>query len=181
MHLDLPLTWANSSNIFQHGGLRFKKNPHLPRLTMGPPKNTRTLINNIILLTRTLPTSVPPATNADKIFAVMNSSKGESTWHTFNKHFDGTVWRGLLWFHWSIAPYSLWMPQHGQGVQLSQHTRCWICAPRSSYNKTCPSLRWTCSVQDISVRLIMNNAHRAIMLYTALQRELFWHTPDSHW
>jgi hypothetical protein len=55
---------------------------------MGPPKNTRALINNIISLTRTLPTSVPLATDADKIFAVMNSPEGESTWHIFNKHFD---------------------------------------------------------------------------------------------
>jgi hypothetical protein len=55
---------------------------------MGPPENTRALINNIISLTRTLPTSVPLATNADKIFAVMNSPEGESTWHIFNKHFD---------------------------------------------------------------------------------------------
>jgi hypothetical protein len=55
---------------------------------MGPPENTRALINNIISLTRTLPTSAPLATDADKIFAVMNSPKGESTWHTFNKHFD---------------------------------------------------------------------------------------------
>jgi hypothetical protein len=52
---------------------------------MGPPENTRALINNIISLTRTLPTSVPLATDADKIFAVMNSPEGESTWHKFNK------------------------------------------------------------------------------------------------
>ena len=89
MCLDSPLTQANLSNIFPHGGWRFKKNPHLPWPTMGSPlENTRALINNIVLLTRSLPTSVPLATDEDRIFAVMNSPKGESTWHTFNKCFD---------------------------------------------------------------------------------------------
>ena len=56
---------------------------------MGSPlKNTRALINNIVSLTRSLPTSVPLATDEDRILAVMNSPEGESTWHTFNKHFD---------------------------------------------------------------------------------------------
>jgi len=88
MHLDLPLTQANYFNIFQHGGLRFKKIPHLPQPTMGSPlKNTRALISNIVSLMRSLPTSVPLATNEDRIFAVMNSPKDKSTWHTFNKHF----------------------------------------------------------------------------------------------
>ena len=49
--LDSPLTQANFSDIFQHGGPRFKKIPHLPQPTMGSPlKNTRALINNIVSL-----------------------------------------------------------------------------------------------------------------------------------
>ena len=56
---------------------------------MGSPlENTRALINNIVSLTRSLPTSVPLATDEDRIFAVMSSPEGESTWHTFNKRFD---------------------------------------------------------------------------------------------
>jgi hypothetical protein len=53
-----------------------------------PIENTRALINNIVSLTKLLPTSVPLATDEDRIFAVMNSAEGESTWHTFNKRFD---------------------------------------------------------------------------------------------
>ena len=37
---------------------------------------------------RSLPPSVPLATDEDRILAVMNSPEGKSTWHTFNKHFD---------------------------------------------------------------------------------------------
>ena len=53
-----------------------------------PIENTRALINNIVSLTKSLPTSVPLATDEDRIFAVMNSPEGESTWHTINKCFD---------------------------------------------------------------------------------------------
>jgi hypothetical protein len=56
---------------------------------MGNPiENTRALINNIVSLTKSLLTSIPFATDKDKIFAVMNSPEGESTWHTFNKYFN---------------------------------------------------------------------------------------------
>jgi hypothetical protein len=41
---------------------------------MGPPENTRALINNIISLTRALPISVPLATNADKIYAMARAN-----------------------------------------------------------------------------------------------------------
>jgi hypothetical protein len=56
---------------------------------MGSPlENTRALINNFVSLMRSLPTSIPLATDEDRIFAVMNSPKGEYTWHTINKCFD---------------------------------------------------------------------------------------------
>ena len=56
---------------------------------MGNPiENTRALVDDIVSLMKSLPTSVPLATDEDRIFAVMNSPEGESTWHTFNKCFD---------------------------------------------------------------------------------------------
>ena len=77
------------SNIFQHGGPRFKKLPHLTRPTMGSPlENTRALINNFVSLMRSLLTSIPLATDKDRIYAVMNSPEGKYTWHTINKCFD---------------------------------------------------------------------------------------------
>jgi hypothetical protein len=77
--LDLPLTQANVSNIFQHGELRFKKISYSPQPIMGSPlENTRALINNIVSLTRSLSTSIPLATDEEKIFAVINSPKSQS-------------------------------------------------------------------------------------------------------
>lgn len=100
--LDLPLTWANFSDYIPKWWTKIQKIPHSPQPTMGhgnPIENTRALINNIVSLTKSLPTSVPLATDEDRIFAVMNSPEGKSTWH---RMLWRTVWGGLLWFHRSI-------------------------------------------------------------------------------
>jgi hypothetical protein len=53
-----------------------------------PLEHAKSLIANIISLTKGLSTSIPPATKDDKISEVMSGSEGESAWQTFNKRFD---------------------------------------------------------------------------------------------
>jgi hypothetical protein len=48
----------------------------------------KSLIVNIVSLSQGLPATVPIATKGDKIYSVMTSAPGESTWHTFNRRFD---------------------------------------------------------------------------------------------
>jgi hypothetical protein len=46
------------------------------------------LVKNIVALSSSLPKSVPNATTQDKIWIVMHTQEGETTFETFNKRFD---------------------------------------------------------------------------------------------
>jgi hypothetical protein len=46
------------------------------------------LVKNIAALSNSLPRSVPHGTTKDKIWAVMHTQEGETTFETFNRRFD---------------------------------------------------------------------------------------------
>jgi len=46
------------------------------------------LIKTVVALSNSLPKSIPSATTKDKIYIVLNTAEGATTFETFNRHFD---------------------------------------------------------------------------------------------